>query len=119
MVLHFLNHQKVAAPYYHPNSRTFSLATAIQYAVTIADSKFVIITDSLLALQAVKARSTYKNEIIGNIVNDLYLYPSNVIFLRVPGHINIVDKEKADALERSATALREAEKKKKNPWELM
>ena len=73
-----------------------AIEAAIEYIWDSSDEEFMIITDSLSSLHALKSQKL-NNPIVSNI-----LHMCHIVFCWVPSHIRIQSNERADVLAKAA-----------------
>ena len=80
-----------------------AIEAAIEYIWDSSDEEFMIITDSLSSLQALKSQKL-NNPIVSNIVHMCHYLSGHkdIVFCWVPSHIGIQGNERADVLAKAA-----------------
>ena len=80
-----------------------AIEAAIEYIWDSSDEKFMIITDSLSSLQALKSQKL-NNPIVSNILHMCHYLSGHkdIVFCWVPSHIGIQGNERADVLAKAA-----------------
>ena len=80
-----------------------AIEAAIEYIWDSSDEEFMIITDSLSSLQALKSQKL-NNPIVSNILHMCHYLSGHkdIIFCWVPSHIGIQGNERADVLAKAA-----------------
>ena len=80
-----------------------AIEAAIEYIWDTSDEEFMIITDSLSSLQALKSQKL-NNPILSNILHMCHYLSGHkdIIFCWVPSHIGIQSNERADVLAKAA-----------------
>ena len=83
--------------------RMLAIEAAIEYIWDSDDEEFMIITDSLSSLQALKSQKL-NNPIVSNILHMCHYLSGHkdIIFCWVPSHIGIQGNERADVLAKAA-----------------
>ena len=100
----FPRHRKVYTDGSKEDKRTaMSFEAAIEYIWDSSDEEFMIITDSLSSLQALKSKKL-NNPIVSNILHMCHYLSGHkdIVFCWVPSHIGIQGNERADVLAKAA-----------------
>lgn len=96
-------------------SELYAILLELTYSIQSTHENILILSDSLLALNALKTHNTGDNPIQGNIVNKLHICHKKVLLMWVPGHVGISGNDHTDALAKQASVLKDIEAL---PWEL-